>query len=78
MPSKAPYCVLAGLFSGQPRFPVCTVPDEKLTQIMKTPFRAFLAEQAPYFPRMESGRFTAFSEKAPFGKPGVLRGDRGL
>ncbi|MFA5266685.1 MAG: hypothetical protein WC379_01840 [Methanoregula sp.] len=26
---------------------------------------------------MESGRFTGFSENAPFGKPGILRGDRG-
>jgi hypothetical protein len=27
---------------------------------------------------MESGRFTAFSKNAPFGKPGILRGDHGI
>ena len=27
---------------------------------------------------MESGRFTRFSENAPFGKPGIMRGFRGL
>jgi hypothetical protein len=29
-------------------------------------------------PRIESGRITGFSENGPFGKPGILRGDRGL
>jgi hypothetical protein len=49
----------------------------KLTQIIKTAHQAHLAERAPYLSRMESGHFAGFSENGSFGKPGILRGDRG-
>jgi hypothetical protein len=45
---------------------------------MKMAEIAPLAERALHMPRMESGRFTRFSENAPFGKPGVICGDQGL
>jgi hypothetical protein len=45
---------------------------------MKTAHRAPLAEWAMYIPRMESGRFTAFSKNGPFGKPGILHSFRGF
>jgi hypothetical protein len=49
----------------------------KLTQIIRTAYRADFAEITVYKPRMESGRFTGFSKNGPFGKPGILRRDRG-